>query len=205
MNEHLKNIDNYLKNQTPQNRVIISVFSGLLFLALIYFLVISDMQNEVDDLKDSREKKEKKLKALKANPILKKVKKTKKKIVELNAEKNQIARDIQKKNNSINSGSLFIIDDEAFSTYVRGFLIEANRLNIRLKSTQINQVKNPYIGLLSINKKLKISGNGEFLDILRFFRYIEEQNILIQADHIKIYKNDKGLMFEASFNVIGLS
>ncbi len=200
----LEAIDEFLKTQNKIARVVIYFLCSLGFIAFCYFMVVIDTQEEVSRLQQKKEQKQKKLENLQKNVTIKKLKRLRAKVDTFKTSIQAEQDAIDKKTASLNNAKAFFIDDVRFSNYMKDFLKQSETLGVKLEETKFLPSKDTFMGLLSIKRQMQLSGTGEFLDILRLFRYLEEQKFLIQAYYIKIYKKDDKVRFLAIFDVIGL-
>lgn len=206
----LEPLNDYLVTQPPKQRVMLYVALAIGIFVIAYFFYISDLSTDLSDTEDLYVQKQTELKTLQRNVDMKKlqvmranIKKTKE---EIQAKKLQI----QEKTEKLNTSSVFLIDDSKFAIFLENTLLTSKSLNVKLSQINIDDSSLPYVGILDVKKQIQISGSGKFLDILRLFRFMEEQKFLLKTQYIKIKTPEKSIKnknveFQARFDVIGLS
>lgn len=184
----LNALNEYLKLQSPRQRMLLYISAGILVFGLAYLLFFSDVIDEYNSKNAILAQKELELKKLKNAS-------GKKRIVELRQSIEDEKQDIlimQDKANAtykkIKNMSFFVVNDSNFAKLLKGALKNANDLKVNIYDVSIDTDKKPYIGVLKVQRSVTITGSGRFLNILDLIRYVESQKFLIKMDYMNVTK-----------------
>lgn len=169
----------------------------LLFLAVIliligyfsYIFIFEPYMQELEEKKLQLQELNAKIKKSKKLFYLKQIKKFKNDILLLrtdieNLKKKKIAiLEEMHKNNAM------YVTNENFAKLLDKILFESKKYNLALNQILIYDKEVPYLGKIFEKKELNISGQGEFLEIVKFLRSIESSEILLKIDNLLIETN----------------
>ncbi len=84
---------------------------------------------------------------------------------------------------------VFFLTNENFAQLLDNILNESKKRDLILEQILITPKNEPYLGKIYEKKELAIRGEGEFLNIVKFLRSIENSEVLLRIDNLSIETN----------------
>ena len=108
--------------------------------------------------------------------------------------------DIQSKVDSVDA---FSLNDELFAQYLNKILKDSKDKDISIEKIKIEDSSKRYVGKVYLVKEVKINGFGNYLNIERFVREIEKQNILQKIENFTVSADLNLTNFSVDISIFG--
>ncbi len=95
-------------------------------------------------------------------------------------------------------------DEKEWVSTLNKILKKSIIYNIKITAIKNDIVNNNKNNLIEVKKTITITGEGDYIDILRYINYIESLHNLFRFKKISIISSVKGLNFEIIFDAYGI-
>ncbi|ADN08500.1 hypothetical protein [Sulfurimonas autotrophica] len=186
MREKIDLFEEKFQSLNKNEKTALLIFIPFAVIILFYFLYIS---NAIDEKKSNDMKLTKinhDLNKYSVKKILNKIQSSKQEILQV---KSKIAEDEQKLkylDSALSKSHFLFLSQKDFNIFLNNLLAKSVKNNILLDDVNISKKDDDFIGKLKYKKNVKVTGHGEFLNVLSFIRKVEENSMLMQIKNLSI-------------------
>lgn len=168
-----------------------------------YMFIFEPLFEEIDAKEQQIQHLEAKINKNKKLFYLKQIKKLKKDILLLQTNIEQVKEQKAAILEELRQHNTLFVTNKNLAKLLDKILFESKKNSLLLDQILINDKNRPYLGKIYEKKELNITGEGEFLDIVRFLRSIESSNVLLRIENLLIETNGSVPSFSFSLKLYG--
>lgn len=132
-----------------------------------------------------------------------KIKKAKKEQMKLLEHIDALDFELLDMQSKVDSKEGFSLTDELFAQYLNNILKDSKDKDISIEKITIKDDSKKYIGKIYLVKDVKIEGFGSYLNIEKFIRDIEKENILQKIENLTVSADVNSTNFSVEFAIFG--
>lgn len=189
MRELLDNLENHLQNLEQKIKILILVSIPVAFGGIFYLFYFVDAYENIQQQNSTITKLKRDIVKNSPKRALQKVLIQKRKLLASKSELNKSNLHLLALASEVEKNRFLLTSSKDFNKFLENLLEESIANRISIDTLEITDQDKEFIGKLQTIKAIDITGNGNFLNVLRFLRKIEKNKILMMANEINIETN----------------
>jgi len=203
MREIFDNLENNILELDSKKRFLL--LTGIIFLVLIliYYFLIGPMIESIFSNQEKIIMLDKKISKNSPKKLKSKFFLIKKEILKAKNRKDELNIELLELRNRLEGMKVLLVNKLDFNKFLNNLLKESINKNLLIKNIKILEEDKQFVGKLYIKKVMRVEGEGRFLDIISFVRFLEQNNMLFSIRDF-IIEIDEGLIFSLSIDFYGV-
>jgi len=189
MREILEQLEEQLLALEKKQRLMLYVMLPFVILGFVYYFFIFPSQEQIESYEGELVSLDRKIRKNAPRTFFAKIKKVKQNIIKNRTDIENYKQQLIAVGTKLDSMNFLFADQKGFNLFIQKMLYSSLKHHFLIETVLIDQKKNPLIGVIEKQKRVTVTGYGEFLDTIRFVRDLEKEPILISIKNFNIETN----------------
>jgi hypothetical protein len=200
---NLEHIENRYNSLDGKKKFLILFFIFILISMLFYALFFESIFEEIESRKSQLARLERDIKKESTTFYLKRKKEMQRDILSLKQKIDRLENKKLALKTKLESLDSILVNNKNFVNVLEKILKNSTKYSVELFQIDIDDNDKPYFKRLMVDKEVEIVGSGEFLNIVKFVRSIEDSPLLLVVDRYVVESNGSTPNFKVDIKFFG--
>lgn len=204
MREKLEEFEEQLQALDTKQKVALYLGSLLFIVAAWFFLYFDDAQTDIVVQEQQIQQYKNKMNKIDFTAINKKIMMKKKAILNEKSEIAKLKSEIFHMQEKLRSERFLFVTEQGIATFVDRMLESSLKNHLLIKNIDIKDYNATYFGVLKGQKQIDVTAEGDFLNIARFLRNLEESVMLMGLSQVVVETNGSKPILHTNIKFYGI-